>query len=150
MYEHEDGSWSFADKDQSREYIGLCNAILEGIKTEYFDVVAHPDRSFRRCKEWTEDMMQVSSEIVMAAKWKNVLLERNYSSMKNKHQYWKQFWSKEALANSICGYDVHSVEEMETIWSLWQFLHEIWLLKKKWLRLKRYGVNVNYWQRKKA
>lgn len=116
MFEHEDGSWSFADKEQSGEYIGLCNAIVEGIKTGYFDVVAHPDRSFRRCKDWTEDMMQASAEIVMAAKNYNVLLERNYSSMKHKKHYWKQFWSKETVANSIYGYDAHSVAEMETIW----------------------------------
>ena len=60
----------------------------------------------------------MSAEIVMAAKKYNVLLERNYSSMKHKKQYWKQFWSKDALANTIAGYDAHSVNELETIWNL--------------------------------
>ena len=93
--------------------MGLCNAIIAGIKTGYFDVVAHPDRSFRRCKEWTTDMNNLSLEIITEAKKNNVFLERNYSSMKHKKHYWNQFGNNEALENSIFGYDAHFVREME-------------------------------------
>ena len=118
MYEHEDGSWSFSDKDMSNEYIGLCDAIIEGIKTGYFDVVAHPDRSFRRCKEWTMDMERLSGEMIREAMLNNVLLEKNYSSMRNEKYYWSQFWTQEASANSLYGYDAHSVDEMDAIWNM--------------------------------
>ena len=115
MYEHENGRWSFLDEDNTNEYVGLCNSIRDGILTGFFDVVAHPDRSFRRCKEWTKDMERRSLEIIKAAKMKEVLLERNYSSMRHKKYYWQQFWSEEALENSIYGYDAHSVAEMTVI-----------------------------------
>lgn len=116
MFELEDGRWSFLDKDNLNEYVGLCNAIIQGIKTGYFDVVAHPDRSFRRCKSWTADMERVSLEIMKEAKKNNVLLERNYSSMRHKNHYWKQFWNEDAIKNSLYGYDAHSVAEMEKAW----------------------------------
>lgn len=116
MFEHEDGSLSFGDEDKSIEYVGLCRAIVDGIKTGYFDVVAHPDRSFRRCKTWTADMEHAGLEIIREAQKNNILLERNFSSMKHKKHYWKQFWSEEALEISIYGYDAHSVEEMEAFW----------------------------------
>ena len=116
LFEHENGSWSFMDEDNSNEYVGLCSAVIEGIKTGYFDVVAHPDRSFRRCKEWNPDMESFSAEIIKEARLHNVLLEQNYSSMKHKGYYWKQFWNQDAVDNSIYGYDAHSVEKMEKIW----------------------------------
>ena len=62
MFEDEGGRWSFMDEEQSSEYIGLCKAIVEGIKTGYFDILAHPDRSFRRCKNWTDDMERAGIE----------------------------------------------------------------------------------------
>lgn len=49
MYEYEPGVYSFSDtkevKDQV-EYIGLCEAMIEGMETGLFRVVAHPDRAF--------------------------------------------------------------------------------------------------------
>lgn len=117
MYEHETGGWSFADEDKSQEYEGLCKAIVEGIKTDCFDVVAHPDRSFRRCKEWTDKMKQASNQIIEEAQKHNVLLEKNYSSMRHKNYFWNQFWTKVATEKSIHGYDAHSVSEMERIFN---------------------------------
>ena len=112
MFEYEDGSWSFEDDDKAEEYVGLFNAIIKGIKTGFFDVVVHPDRSFRRCKEWSLEMERMAIKIVKEAREHNVLLERNYSSMRHKRHYWKQFWNREAIENSIYGYDAHSIEEI--------------------------------------
>ena len=50
FYQHPNGSFSFNDEDKSDEFIGCCNAMIEGMKTGLFNVVAHPDRFFRRCK----------------------------------------------------------------------------------------------------
>lgn len=112
MFEHEDGRWSFEDDDKSKEYIGLCNAIINGIKTGFFDVVVHPDRSFRRCNEWTLDMERMAIKVIKEAKEHNIWLEQNYSSMCRKRNYWEQFWNQKAINNSIYGYDAHAIEEI--------------------------------------
>lgn len=51
FYENEDGSYSFHNEDKSEEYIGLCKAIVEGVNTGMFQVIAHTDRIFRRCRD---------------------------------------------------------------------------------------------------
>lgn len=117
FYENKDGSWSFSDADKSQEYIGLCNAIVQGIETGLFDVVAHPDRSFRRCKNWTQDIMHASYDVIMAASKHKVYLEKNYTSMRHKNHYWEDFWVRSSMANCLTGYDAHSVAEMEEIWN---------------------------------
>lgn len=116
MYEHEDGTWSFMDEDKTDEYIGLCKAMVEGMKTGLFDVIAHPDRAFRRHKSWNPDMMKVSSAVISTAIEHNIWLERNYSSMQHKFQYWEEFWKEDTKAHQLYGYDAHSVAEMESIW----------------------------------
>ena len=41
--------------------------MIYGIRTGYFDVVAHPDRIFRRCREWTEGCNHIAREIGVSA-----------------------------------------------------------------------------------
>lgn len=112
MYEH-DGIYSFSDADKSNEYIGLCAAMADGARRGYFDVIAHPDRAFRRCKEWTIDMERVAQEVIEAARTYQLFLEKNYSSIQQKRQYWEPFWRSVDLENQLYGYDAHSVKEME-------------------------------------
>jgi len=47
--------------------------MIYGIRTGYFDVVAHPDRIFRRCREWTEGCDHIAREIGVGklCLWKN-------------------------------------------------------------------------------
>lgn len=52
FYEHEPEKYSFFDEDKSEEYIGLCNAIIQGIETGLFEVAEHLDRVFWRRKEF--------------------------------------------------------------------------------------------------
>lgn len=115
FYENEDGTWSFQDKDKSREFVGLCNAIVKGIETDLFDVVAHPDRSFRRCKGWNGELMNASYDVIAAAAKHQVLLEKNHSSMRRKNHYWEDFWVRAGMNKQLDGYDAHSVEEMRNI-----------------------------------
>ncbi len=68
MFEHEDGTWSFMDEDKTDEYVGLCKAMVAGARTGLFDVIAHPNRAFRRCKDWNPDMMRASREVITEAK----------------------------------------------------------------------------------
>lgn len=56
--------------------------MCDGIDTGLFDVVAHPDRAFRRQKTWTAEMDACSNQLIERALKLNVKLEKNYSSMK--------------------------------------------------------------------
>lgn len=129
FYEHTDGKFSFADEkefNKLNEFSGCGNAIIQGIKTGLFSVVAHPDRIFRRCIEWTPEMTEVAENIIRTAAENNIILERNLSSYekyvtKTRTAYWKnEFWGlvekfnykNETPVKIIEGLDAHSSEEM--------------------------------------
>lgn len=118
MYECSDGQYSFSlDKDvlNQEEAEGLGNAIIEGMKTGYFSVVAHPDRIFRRCKVWDAHMEKLSEDMIKVAVENQISLEQNASSMGRKNQYWEEFWRLVPdSAKVITGLDAHSVNELET------------------------------------
>ena len=117
MAETVPGKYTFSwDKERLKkeEFLALGNAIVEGIETGYFDAVAHPDRIFRRCKLWNDDMQSVSEEIIHAAQKQAIPLEINVSSMTQKHHFWQQFWaSVPSDVQKIIGVDAHSVQEMD-------------------------------------
>lgn len=115
MYEVSPGEYSFNYPElRTVEYEGCLRAVTEGIQTGLFDVVAHPDRAFRRVKEWNEECEEISKQIINAAEQYGVMLEQNYSSMKRKNNYWKEFWRLVPNKNSIMqGIDAHSVRELE-------------------------------------
>lgn len=116
FFEHEPGVYSFNDEDKSDMYIGVCDAMAQGIKTGYFDVVAHPDRAFRVRKKWRENELAAAMKIVDAAVESpyHIYLEKNYSSMQTKGYYWPEFWSLLGDYNEILyGLDAHSIEDLE-------------------------------------
>lgn len=80
-----------------------------------FDVVAHPDRIFRRCRFWNSETIGASYDIINAAAEQGVYLEKNYTSQRRKNQYWDAFWVRAAGKPILNGFDAHSVEEMEKI-----------------------------------
>ena len=121
FFEHEPGLYSFCFENKSKVYVGLCDAIANGIRTGYFDVVAHPDRSFRKRKKWTVKEQEAAMRIVNAAidTGSSIYLEKNYSSMRQKNYYRPEFW--ELLGNYkniIYGYDAHSLKEIEEGWNI--------------------------------
>ena len=110
-------AYSFSE---SREYLDeneyrlLGNAILQGIRSGHFYAVAHPDRIFRRCNEWTEDMENISIKIIQAAADAGMPLEMNLSSVESPELYRKEFWRLvPENAKRITGFDAHSVDQME-------------------------------------
>lgn len=115
MYEIEEKEYSFSLNEEylKKEYLGLGEAIIEGVNTGLFEVVAHPDRIFRRCDKWTDDMQEVSLRIINACIDNHIALEVNKSSQKNKKYFWSEFWE---LANNykniVIGYDAHNPEEI--------------------------------------
>ena len=116
MYEHENGTWSFMDEDKTDEYVGLCKAMVEGMRTGLFDIIAHPDRAFKRHKSWNPDMTCASRKVITEAIKHGLWLEKNYSSMQHEFQYWEEFWNMDTRKHPLYGYDAHSVAEMESIW----------------------------------
>lgn len=88
FYEVEPRIYNFSDKElQKNERFGLANAICEGANTGLFDVIAHPDRVFRRCEAWNMENEKLSNKIIQAAIKNNVLLEINRSSQKKINQF---------------------------------------------------------------
>ena len=126
FYQHADATFSFDDEDKSDEYIGCCNAMIEGMNTGLFNIVAHPDRFFRRCKKWTSELTDISNELIATAAQNNIILEKNLSSYeklveKSNYIYWRnEFWDlvdqyNQAASNpveTIVGFDAHSTEQM--------------------------------------
>lgn len=131
MFEYEHGVYSFSDTNEVKkqtEYIGLCEAMIEGMKTGFFRVCAHPDRAFRRRKVWDNDMEELSIRIIKKAIETGTILEDNISSYKRKHQHWDQFWDTlydRAVYGKdsdnvfvIKGLDAHSTEELEKFYNM--------------------------------
>ena len=110
-YEISKGIYSFMEKPE-QEYVGLVEAMLEGLDMGVFDVVAHPDRAFKKETVWSERMSIYSRKLIEAA-GDSIYLEKNYSSMRKKGIYREEFWK---LVNPntqiIYGCDAHSTEEM--------------------------------------
>lgn len=121
FYELEPGEYSFSfSPDEQRKYEakGCCEAMLKGIRTGYFDVVAHPDRIFRRCGEWNSKLETLSQQLIQFAMEYGMILEKNLSSMESAQNYRPEFWS---LVPKECkikiGTDAHSILELERIYA---------------------------------
>lgn len=116
FYECEDGRYSFSLEQCVRnktEAAGICKAVMQGINTGCFQVIAHPDRMFRYCESWTKEMEAVSLALINAALDNRIILEKNLASMERKKQYWKGFWQLVTEpVNTIVGIDAHSVSEL--------------------------------------
>ena len=103
-------SWS-KEKLYTEEYLALGSAICSGIDSGYFNCVAHPDRIFRRCKQWTTDMEAVGRAIVLKSQSCGIPLELNMHSIAVKHYYWPEFW-RMVSSPVMVGLDAHSKDEL--------------------------------------
>lgn len=121
-----DGRYSFQDREKVVEARVLADGIIEGMESGFFQVVAHPDQIFRRCKEWDEETENIAREIIECAARTGVILEQNISNMqgkKKKRAYRPEFWAElPAGVRTIYGLDAHSMEELEENYLLQQAL----------------------------
>jgi len=117
MAEDEYGTYTFswdARKKNREEYAALGEAIVRGIKSGYFGIVAHPDRIFRRKKTWDEGMQRTAEEIIQTAYVRIVPLEINLVSLGTKRQFWLEFWNlAPADMPYVLGLDAHSIEDVD-------------------------------------
>lgn len=117
MAETDDGYTFSWDKERLNrgEYIALGNAQIRGMESGYFDIVAHPDRIFRRQKKWSEGMQAISGHIIQTAREYKIPLEQNEASKKEKYHYWNEFWNQATGVQMIHGLDAHSIAEIRLI-----------------------------------
>ncbi len=121
IYEHADGSVGYSDVDNRAELLGFTNATIQGIKSGFFKVAAHPDRFMSRVKEWDEEADELSKSIVDAAKETGIILEQNISSMRNGNLYRPEFWKHvPESVPKVYGLDAHSTEEMEENYQMYK------------------------------
>lgn len=121
MFEVSSGIYSFhltSDEKNRQEYLRCGIAIIEGLMFGAFDVIAHPDRIFkRRKKNWDENMEVLSKKIIEKAFEQNVLMEKNLSSVEHTYHYRKEFWQLVPdETHTVYGVDAHSLLEMEERW----------------------------------
>lgn len=109
------GQYSFQSDTREDEWKYLMEGQMAGVSSGFFDVVAHPDRVFKREKEWSDDMEQEAKKFIDLAVNNKSWLEKNYSSIRHKGKYKKEFWMlvpDDALI--IAGCDAHSLDEVMT------------------------------------
>ena len=120
FYEVSEGVYGFmlppAEKNNT-EMDGCGKAIVEAIKSGLFDGVAHPDRIFRRRKNWDKDMDNIADNIVTEAWRAKIPLEINESSLTREHQFWPEFWSWtiNERVPVLHGVDAHSPNELKLL-----------------------------------
>lgn len=112
--EHYTFEWP-KERLQVDEYTVLGDAMIAGMKTGCFKIVAHPDRIFRRQKIWTPEMEAVAVRVIDAAVKYGLPLEKNCSSMRHKHHYWKEFWEIAEVngVETVIGLDAHKLKRLE-------------------------------------
>lgn len=112
MYELEPGVYSYSF-DRTMEFLGLTDAMVKGAESGYFDVIAHPDRCFRRHKVWTDEIALCAKKIIDAAIENKLLLEQNETSKRKTNHYREEFWNMVQDESIIIhGYDLHYMNEL--------------------------------------
>lgn len=87
----------------------LGEAILSGLASGWFSMLAHPDRIFRFRKEWDPGMTKLSGEIAAAAAAAGTAFELNVHSLAVQNQFRPEFWQQVPIdAPMVYGFDVHS------------------------------------------
>lgn len=133
FYEIEKGILSYQNKDKTYEYVGQCKAMVEAINTGLFDVIAHPDRSFRAKRTMGDAEKREADKLIDACVKlgsKSPCLEKNYTSFNRTflvpeneqgNFYKPEFWEMVPDAIPLTqGLDAHSVNEMIEGWNYLQ------------------------------
>ncbi|WP_049946233.1 PHP domain-containing protein [Butyrivibrio sp. WCD2001] len=124
LFEHTDGSLSIYDQDRSNEFMGQLDAMVQGVESGLFDVVAHPDRSYRKRPEFGAIEREYADKLITAVKKSNypIRLEYNYASRIEPGYFKEEFWEEVPKDLVIFGYDAHSPEEIVNGWNYYKDL----------------------------
>lgn len=116
FYELYPGEYSFSlspKEKASLEYKSCARSIVEAIRSGYFDVVAHPDRIFRKHGDWNLSFGSCASEIIDAAALAHVPLEVNIASIGAPPCFRSEFWGNVPAKNRITGFDAHCLADLD-------------------------------------
>lgn len=95
------------------QHIWEGNNILSGLRTGYFDVLAHPDRVLKRRKEYGIHEKEIMENIMEEAKNNDVLLEFNARSVRLELSDAQKSFLNNANTNKwIIGADAHFLSEI--------------------------------------
>ena len=97
--------------------------IIEAMKTRYFKLVAHPDLFLFNIKELSKEWLDISEEIIIAAKNNNMVLEINSNGIRrkikdNRKNYYHyprvEFWElvKKHNVKCIISSDAHNPNQL--------------------------------------
>lgn len=109
-----DGHYTYEKEiGKNKIYTSIFFAVIEGMKTGLFSVLAHPDRYFHSMNNWTEEDEQFKEQIFLLAKEKHIKLEKNLS-VYEKIGYNMNFWNDMPEGIQIIyGLDAHSLDDMK-------------------------------------
>lgn len=119
FFEDERGRIGFELDEEERvqlESKTCMQNMCEAVKSELFQVIAHPDRCYRVEDKWSDDLTRYSKELIELADKHDIILEKNLQSMIRKRNYWEEFW--ELVPESVkvvTGSDAHHLDEMKVI-----------------------------------
>lgn len=120
FFQHAPGVYSISDKDKTFEFEGQCEAMAQGIQTGLFDVIAHPDRSFRASLTLGEREQAAAMKIIDAAEKCQInrpYFEQNMSSKLLNGFYKEEFWNMlPEYFGIITGLDAHSTQDLIYRW----------------------------------
>lgn len=121
FFEHEPGVYSIKDTDKTYEFEGQCHAMAQAISSGIFDVIAHPDRSFRASAKLGERELAAVKELIQAlaacSPDSRPFMEHNISSMQSRNFYKKEFWElMPDYVNTTIGIDAHHPDDLVYAW----------------------------------
>lgn len=122
-----DKRYTFMEIDKNIELYALAEGMIAGMETGFFEAVSHPDRIFRRIKNWNTEMEKIATEIKECASSREIILEQNISNMlkQKKQEYRPEFWETVPFELQILyGVDAHSVNDMEKYYHIQKVLQD--------------------------
>lgn len=91
----------------------MLRAVIEGMKTGLFSVLAHPDRYFHSIDNWTKEDEKFKEQIFLLAEERHIKLEKNLS-VYEKNGFNMNFWGDiPEEIQMIYGLDAHSLKDMK-------------------------------------
>lgn len=104
--------YSFQQKCDAIPYTeAILKAQIQGIRSGFFDVLAHPERYIRT---ESEHIFDLERELIRTAIENNIPLEKNRTTYL-KNEVSEHFWSMvPESAKTIVGYDAHKISDLPT------------------------------------
>lgn len=117
----------FSSATKASDIVRYTNAIVKGIKTGLFKILAHPEYFMSSYYTWNKTCIKCAKKICQAAKKYDVILEFNFGAVRrgkkligNEYRFpypYDKFWeiAKKYKCKVMIGLDAHSPNDISTI-----------------------------------